>query len=52
MYIDSALGANPLAKIATTADPDIAQRTFGIATENIIANAIGAITTEGFLLGN
>lgn len=49
VYIDSALGANPLAKIATTADGDIAQRTFGMATENIIANAIGAITTEGLV---
>ena len=49
VYIDSASGANPLAKLATTADPDIAQRTFGMATENIAINGFGAITTEGLV---
>lgn len=49
VYIDSASGANPLAKIATTADPDIAQRTFGMATEDIAINGFGAITTEGLV---
>ena len=49
VYIDSASGSNPLAKIATTADPDIAQRTFGMATEDIAINGFGAITTEGLV---
>lgn len=49
VYIDSASGANPLAKIASTADADIAQRTFGMATENIASNGFGAITTEGLV---
>lgn len=49
VYIDSASGANPLAKLATTADPDIAQRTFGMATEGIAINGFGAITTEGLV---
>ena len=49
VYIDSASGANPLAKLATTADPDIAQRTFGMATEDIVINGFGAITTEGLV---
>ena len=49
VYIDSAAGANPLAKIASTANADIAQRTFGMATENIPANGFGAITTEGLV---
>ena len=49
VYIDSAAGANPLAKIASTSNADIAQRTFGMATENIPANGFGAITTEGLV---
>ena len=49
VYIDSASGANPLAKIASTTDADIAQRTFGMATENIAFNGFGAITTEGLV---
>lgn len=49
VYIDSASGANPLAKLATTSDPDIAQRTFGMATEDIAINGFGAITTEGLV---
>ena len=49
VYIDSASGANSLAKLATTADPDIAQRTFGMATEDIAINGFGAITTEGLV---
>lgn len=49
VYIESAAGANPLAKLATTADQDIAQRTFGMATENIAINGFGAITTEGLV---
>ena len=49
VYIDSASGANPLAKIASTTDADIAQRTFGMATENIASNGFGAITTEGLV---
>ena len=49
VYINSAAGANPLAKIASTANADIAQRTFGMATENIPANGFGAITTEGLV---
>lgn len=49
VYIDSAAGANPLAKLATTANADIAQRTFGMATENIASNGFGAITTEGLV---
>lgn len=48
-YIDSAAGANPLAKIASTTDANIAQRTFGMATENIASNGFGAITTEGLV---
>lgn len=49
VYIDSAAGANPLAKIASTSNSDIAQRTFGMATENIANNGFGAITTEGLV---
>ena len=49
VYIESASGANPLAKLATTSDPDIAQRTFGMATEDIAINGFGAITTEGLV---
>lgn len=49
VYIDSAAGANPLAKIASTTDANIAQRTFGMATENIANNGFGAITTEGLV---
>jgi len=49
VYIDSASGANPLAKIASTSNADIAQRTFGMATENIASNGFGAITTEGLV---
>ena len=49
VYINSAAGANPLAKIASTSNADIAQRTFGMATENIPANGFGAITTEGLV---
>lgn len=49
VYIDSASGANPLAKIASTTDANIAQRTFGMATENIASNGFGAITTEGLV---
>lgn len=49
VYINSAVGANPLAKIASTSNSDIAQRTFGMATENIPANGFGAITTEGLV---
>ena len=49
VYINSAVGANPLAKIASTSNADIAQRTFGMATENIPANGFGAITTEGLV---
>jgi hypothetical protein len=49
VYINSASGANPLAKIASTTDADIAQRTFGMATENIASNGFGAITTEGLV---
>ena len=49
VYINSAAGANPLAKIASTSNADIAQRTFGMATENIQANRFGAITTEGLV---
>lgn len=49
VYIDSAAGANPLAKIASTTAANIAQRTFGMATENIANNGFGAITTEGLV---
>ena len=49
VYINSAAGANPLAKIASTTDANIAQRTFGMATENIASNGFGAITTEGLV---
>ena len=49
VYINSAAGANPLAKIASTTDANIAQRTFGMATENIANNGFGAITTEGLV---
>ena len=49
VYINSAAGANPLAKIASTSNPDVAQKTFGMATENIPANGFGAITTEGLV---
>ena len=49
VYINSAAGANPLAKIASTTDANIAQRTFGMATENIAFNGFGAITTEGLV---
>ena len=49
VYINSAVGANPLAKIASTSNTDVAQRTFGMATENIPANGFGAITTEGLV---
>lgn len=49
VYINSAAGANPLAKLASTTNADIAQRTFGMATENIPANGFGAITTEGLV---
>ena len=49
VYINSAVGANPLAKIASTSNADVAQRTFGMATENIPANGFGAMTTEGLV---
>ena len=49
VYINSAASANPLAKIASTSNPNIAQRTFGMSTENIPANGFGAITTEGLV---
>ena len=49
VYINSAAGANPLAKLASTTNADIAQRAFGMATENIPANGFGAITTEGLV---
>ena len=49
VYINSAAGANPLAKIASTSNSDVAQKTFGMATENIPANGFGAITTEGLV---
>lgn len=49
VYINSAVGANPLAKIASTSNADVAQKTFGMATENIPANGFGAITTEGLV---
>ena len=49
VYISSAVGANPLAALASTTDTNISQRTFGMATENIIVNGFGAITTEGLV---
>lgn len=49
VYINSAVGANPLAKLASTSNADVAQKTFGMATENIPANGFGAITTEGLV---
>lgn len=49
VYISSAAGANPLAKLASTTNADIDQRTFGMATENIAINGFGAITTEGLV---
>lgn len=51
VYISGGQGANALAKLATTADADIAQRTFGMATEDIAANANGFVTLIGDVNG-
>jgi hypothetical protein len=48
-YISGGAGANAYCKFATTSDIDIAQRTIGLATENIIANARGHITVSGLV---
>ncbi|NCC06251.1 MAG: hypothetical protein EOM37_19905, partial [Proteobacteria bacterium] len=49
VYISSALGANALAKFASTADADLAQRTFAMATEDIAVSGFGMVTTEGLV---
>lgn len=47
VYIDGAVGANPIIKLASTANADIAEKTFAVATEDIAT--IGRVTTEGLV---
>lgn len=49
VYISGALGANPVAKYASTSDPDVAQRTFAVLTED--NPDFGIATTEGLVRG-
>lgn len=51
VYVSGGQGANALVKLATTADPDAAQRTFGMATQDITVNGTGYITLLGDVNG-
>nr|WP_320037196.1 DUF2190 family protein [uncultured Bacteroides sp.] len=51
VYVSGGLGANALVKLATTADADAAQRTFGMATEDITVGDTGFVTLMGDVNG-
>jgi uncharacterized protein (TIGR02145 family) len=51
VYVSGGLGANALVKLATTEDQDAAQRTFGMATQDITVGGTGYITLLGDVNG-
>ena len=51
VYISGASGANPLCKRASADDPSIAYRSFAVATEDLIKNELGFVTTDGLVNG-
>lgn len=51
VYVSGGLGANALVKLATTDDANAAQRTFGMATQDITVNGTGFVTLMGDVNG-
>ena len=46
-YVTGSTGDNPTIGLATTDNPDVAQKTIGVATMDIAANGFGIVTTFG-----
>ena len=51
VYVSGGLGANALVKLATTDDANAAQRTFGMATQDITVGGTGFVTLLGDVNG-
>ena len=51
VYVSGGLGSNTLCKRATVTDGDIAQKTVGVATEDLTVNESGGVCTEGVVHG-